>query len=54
MRKDLEICLEAADQIGANLPITALVNEFYKDIQKLGGGRWDTSSLISRLRTLEK
>jgi 3-hydroxyisobutyrate dehydrogenase len=54
MRKDLEICLEAADQIGANLPVTALVNEFYKDIQKLGGGRWDTSSLISRLRTLEK
>ena len=54
MRKDLEICLEAADQIGANLPITALVNEFYKDIQKVGGGRWDTSSLISRLRTLEK
>ena len=54
MRKDLEICLEAAEQIGANLPITALVNEFYKDIQKLGGGRWDTSSLISRLRTLEK
>ena len=54
MRKDLEICLEAADQIGVNLPITALVNEFYKDIQKLGGGRWDTSSLIARLRTLEK
>ena len=54
MRKDLEICLEAADQIGANLQVTALVNEFYKDIQKLGGGRWDTSSLISRLRTLEK
>jgi 3-hydroxyisobutyrate dehydrogenase len=54
MRKDLEICLEAADQIGANLPVTALVNEFYKDIQKLGCGRWDTSSLISRLRTLEK
>ena len=54
MRKDLEICLEAADQIGANLPVTALVNEFYKDIQKMGGGRWDTSSLISRLRTLEK
>ena len=54
MRKDLEICLEASDQIGATLPVTALVNEFYKDIQKLGGGRWDTSSLISRLRTLEK
>ena len=54
MRKDLKICLEASDQIGASLPITALVNDFYKDIQKLGGGRWDTSSLIARLRTLEK
>jgi 3-hydroxyisobutyrate dehydrogenase len=54
MRKDLKICLEAADQIGASLPVTALVNEFYKDVQKLGGGRWDTSSLIARLRALEK
>ena len=54
MRKDLKICLEASDQIGASLPITALVNEFYKDVQKMGGGRWDTSSLIARLRNLEK
>jgi 3-hydroxyisobutyrate dehydrogenase len=54
MRKDLKICLEASDQIGASLPVTALVNEFYKDVQKLGGGRWDTSSLIARLRALEK
>ena len=53
MRKDLKICLEASDQIGASLPVTALVNEFYKDIQKMGGGRWDTSSLIARLRNLE-
>ena len=53
MRKDLKICLESSDQIGASLPVTALVNEFYKDIQKLGGGRWDTSSLIARLRNLE-
>ena len=45
MRKDLKICLEASDQIGASLPVTALVNEFYKDVQKMGGGRWDTSSL---------
>jgi len=52
MRKDLKICLESSDQIGASLPVTALVNEFYKDIQKLGGGRWDTSSLIARLRNL--
>ena len=54
MRKDLKICLDTSDQIGASLPITALVNEFYKDVQKLGGGRWDTSSLIARLRALEK
>ena len=54
MRKDLKICLEASDHIGASLPVTALVNEFYEDIQKMGGGRWDTSSLIARLRRLEK
>ena len=54
MRKDLKICLESSDQIGASLPVTALVNEFYKDVQKMGGGRWDTSSLIARLRALEK
>ena len=49
MRKDLGICLETADQIGASLPVTALVDQFYKDVQKMGGGRWDTSSLITRL-----
>ena len=49
MRKDLGICLEAADEIGASLPVTALVDQFYKDVQKMGGGRWDTSSLIKRL-----
>jgi len=54
MRKDLKICLDTSEQIGASLPVTALVNEFYKDVQKLGGGRWDTSSLIARLRALEK
>ena len=54
MRKDLKICLETSDQIGASLPVTALVNDFYKDVQKLGGARWDTSSLIARLRALEK
>ena len=53
MRKDLKICLESSDQIGASLPVTALVNEFYKDVQKMGGGRWDTSSLIARLRNLD-
>ena len=54
MRKDLAICLEAADGNGASLPITALVDQFYKDVQNMGGGRWDTSSLICRLRALDK
>ena len=49
MRKDLGICLEEANQNGASLPVTALVDQFYKDVQKMGGGRWDTSSLIKRL-----
>ena len=50
MRKDLGICLATAREIGASLPITALVDQFYADVQKMGGGRWDTSSLIRRLR----
>jgi 3-hydroxyisobutyrate dehydrogenase-like beta-hydroxyacid dehydrogenase len=50
MRKDLKICLEAADQIGARLPVTALVDQFYKDVQLMGGNRNDTSSLIRRLK----
>ena len=49
MRKDLGICLSTGDEIGASLPVTALVDQFYKDVQKMGGGRWDTSSLIKRL-----
>lgn len=49
MRKDLGICLETADQIGASLPVTALVDQFYKEVQLMGGGRNDTSSLIRRL-----
>ena len=53
MRKDLGICLSTADQTGASLPVTALVDQFYKDVQKLGGGRWDTSSLLKRLRALD-
>jgi len=52
MRKDLGICLAAADETGASLPVTALVDQFYKDVQAMGGGRWDTSSLIKRLRAL--
>ncbi|WP_380052361.1 NAD(P)-dependent oxidoreductase [Falsihalocynthiibacter sp. SS001] len=50
MRKDLGICLDTADENGASLPLTALVDQFYKDVQKMGGNRWDTSSLIKRLR----
>ena len=50
MRKDLGICLDTADEIGARLPVTALVDQFYKDVQLIGGGRGDTSSLIRRLR----
>ncbi|WP_412554795.1 NAD(P)-dependent oxidoreductase [Shimia sp. MIT1388] len=52
MRKDLGICLSTADEVGASLPVTALVDQFYKDVQKQGGGRWDTSSLIKRLRAM--
>ncbi|WP_170462340.1 NAD(P)-dependent oxidoreductase [Ruegeria arenilitoris] len=52
MRKDLGICLDTADETGASLPVTALVDQFYKDVQKMGGARWDTSSLIKRLRAL--
>ncbi len=50
MRKDLGICLRTADEIGASLPVTALVDQFYKDVQNIGGGRNDTSSLIRRLK----
>jgi 3-hydroxyisobutyrate dehydrogenase len=49
MRKDLGICLAEARRNGANLPVTALVDQFYSEIQKMGGKRWDTSSLIARL-----
>ncbi len=54
MRKDLGITLAEAAVNGAHLPITALVNEFYGDIQRMGGHRWDTSSLIARLEALPK
>lgn len=50
MRKDLGICLATADETGASLPVTALVDQFYKEVQAMGGGRWDTSALIARLR----
>jgi 3-hydroxyisobutyrate dehydrogenase len=50
MRKDLGLCLDEARRNGARLPVTALVDQFYADVQRMGGGRWDTSSLIRRLR----
>ena len=49
MRKDLAICLSEARRNGAHLPVTALVDQFYSEVQKMGGARWDTSSLIKRL-----
>ncbi|WP_374310451.1 NAD(P)-dependent oxidoreductase [Methylocella sp.] len=49
MRKDLAICLEEARRNGAKLPAAALIDQFYADVQAMGGGRWDTSSLIARL-----
>lgn len=53
MRKDLRIALEEARNNGAQLPVTALVDQFYAEVQKMGGNRWDTSSLVSRLEREE-
>ena len=53
MRKDLGICLDEANKIGASLPITSIIDQYYKDVQNIGGSRWDTSSLIARLRKFE-
>jgi 3-hydroxyisobutyrate dehydrogenase len=50
MRKDLGMCLDEARRNGARLPVTALVDQFYGEVQDMGGGRWDTSSLMRRLR----
>ena len=49
MRKDLSICLDEARRNGALLPATALIDQFYAEVQRMGGGRWDTSSLLARL-----
>ncbi|MCG4453463.1 NAD(P)-dependent oxidoreductase [Pseudomonas sp. MMS21-TM103] len=54
MRKDLSILLEEARHNGAQLPVTALVDQFYADVQAMGGARWDTSSLIARLKVPNK
>jgi len=50
VRKDLRICAQAAGEIGANLAVTKIIDGYYAEIQEMGGGRWDTSSLIRRLR----
>lgn len=50
MRKDLRIALDAARESGASLPLTAMVDQYYADVQAMGGARWDTSSLVARLR----
>ena len=52
MRKDLGIALGQAKEIGVSLPVTAIVDQFYGEVQQMGGGRWDTSSLIQRFRKM--
>ncbi|MCY3837561.1 MAG: NAD(P)-dependent oxidoreductase, partial [Gammaproteobacteria bacterium] len=54
MRKDLDMTLAAARRLDARMPLAALVDQFYADVQAMGGGRWDTSSLIERLRRVEE
>jgi 3-hydroxyisobutyrate dehydrogenase-like beta-hydroxyacid dehydrogenase len=54
MRKDLSIALDEARKNGASLPVAALVDQFYSEIQKMGGSRWDTSSLIARLNNADR
>jgi 3-hydroxyisobutyrate dehydrogenase len=50
MRKDLSIVLDEGRKNGSKLPLTALVDQFYADVQDMGGKRWDTSSLLARLQ----
>ena len=50
MRKDLKICLEEAQNNGSSLPVAAVVDQFYAEVQQMGGNRWDTSSLLARLK----
>ncbi len=50
MRKDLGLCIEQAQQVDAQIPVTKIVDQYYAEIQAMGGARWDTSSLIKRLR----
>ena len=54
MRKDLAICLDEARRNGASLALAALVDEFYGEVERMGGRRWDTSSLFARTETLRQ
>ena len=54
MRKDLAICLDEARRNGTSLPVTSLVDQFYAEVEKMGGKRWDTSSLFARQESLRK
>ena len=54
MQKDLDMTLQAARKLGARMPLTALVDQFYADVAAMGGARWDTSSLIERLRRVDQ
>ena len=50
MRKDLKICIEEAKRNGSPVPVTEIVDGYYAEVQKMGGNRWDSSSLIARLK----
>jgi 3-hydroxyisobutyrate dehydrogenase-like beta-hydroxyacid dehydrogenase len=50
MRKDLGIALKEVGRLGGSAPLAALIDQFYADVQRSGGGRWDTSSLLARLK----
>ena len=54
MRKDLSICLAEARKNGSALPVTAAVDQLYGEVQSMGGGRWDTSSLFARLEAMRQ
>ena len=54
MRKDLGMVLDEAERLGLSLPLTSLVDGFYGEVQQMGGGRWDTSSLYRRMQHLAK
>jgi len=52
MRKDLAICMQEAKNLGISLPVAALVDQFYGEVEAMGGARWDTSALLARMESL--